>query len=140
MNVEEVAPYVGVAVCVVLLGVLATPYLLVTGLESQSTLAFYYGAGPVGGNAVGFFALLSVVVFLAGRRGRTNPDVAAGIALVLGVAAALLALLWAVSIDESVLLSFPSSASWIEFHPWAVVALSFAVPVVAGAYARSVLE
>jgi hypothetical protein len=140
MNVEEVAPYVGVAACVVLLAVFAAPYLLVTGLENQSTLTLYYGAGPVGGNAVGFFTLLAIVVFLAGRRGRTEPDVAAGIALVLGVAAVLLAVLWAVSIDETVLLSFPSSAAWIEFHPWAVVTVAAAIPAVAGVYARSVLE
>ncbi|MFC4356741.1 hypothetical protein ACFO0N_02125 [Halobium salinum] len=138
MNAEDVAPYAGVGACLALLAAFAAPYLLVTSPEAPLTA--YYGAGPIGANAVAFFSLVAVVVFLAGRRGRTEPDLAAGIALVLGVATLLVALVWALSVDETVLFSFPASASWIEFHPWVVVGVSALVPAAAGVYARAVLN
>lgn len=134
MDIEDVAPVLGVAGCLALLVVLGLPYLLVEA--PGQLLGDYYAAGPVGAGALVFFALIAVVVFAAGRKGRTDPDVAAGIALVLGVAAVAVAVVWALGIDDALLFSFPPEADWIEYHPWAVVAASLSILAAGGLYAR----
>lgn len=135
MNAEEAAPGVGIVGCLAVLLAMAAPYLLVS--DPGTGLPVYYRAGPVGAGVVGFLALLSVVVFLAGRRGRTDPPTAAGIALVVGVAMVLLAVLWALSVPPEIAFGFP--AAWMGWHRWAVVALTVVVPVAGGAYARAVV-
>jgi len=87
---------------------------------------------------VGFLGLLAVVVFAAGRDGATAAETAAGVAAVVGVAALALAALWALSVDETLLFSFPSRYAWIEFHRLAVPPLAGAVAVAGGWYARVV--
>lgn len=137
MNSDEAASTVGVVACLLLLLVLGLPYLVVS--DAGNTLGAYYAAGPVGAAGLVFLAPLTVVVLLSGTRGRSDPDLVAGIALVLGVALLGLALLWALSIDRTLLFSFPASASWITSHRWAVVAVAAVIPVSIAAYARSVL-
>lgn len=135
MNVEAVAPRAGIAGCLAVLLALAAPYLLVS--DPGTGLSVYYRAGPVGAGVVGFLALLSVVVFLAGGRRRTDPPTAAGIGLVVGTAMVLLALLWALAVPPEIPFGFPEA--WMGWHRWAVVALTAVVPVVAAAYARAVV-
>lgn len=138
MDLQDVAPTVGVGACVALLVALAIPYVLIT--DAGSTLGAYYASGPVGGGGIAFMALLTVVVLLSGTRGTAEPDLVAGIALVLGVVTLALAVVWAVSIDSTVLFSFPPSAAWIANHRWVVVAVATLVPVSAAGYARGVLR
>ncbi|MFB6303712.1 MAG: hypothetical protein ABEH47_00975 [Haloferacaceae archaeon] len=135
MDPEEAAPAAGIAGCVAVVLAMAAPYVLVG--DTGTGLPIYYGAGAVGGGVVAFLALLSVVVFLAGARGRTDPPTAAGITLVVGVAMVLLALLWALAVPQEVVFSFP--AAWMGWHRWAVVALTATVPAAAAVYARAVL-
>jgi len=137
METEHAASTVGAIACGLLALVVFLPYLLVTG--QGSTLAAYYAAGPTGATGVGFLALLNLVVFLSGSRGNADPDLAAGIALVLAVVGVVLALLWSVSIDSTLLFSFPSEYSWIQYHRWVVVAGSLVVAGDAGVYARAVV-
>jgi len=135
MNAAEAAPRAGVAGCLAVVLALAVPYVLVT--DPGTGLSVYYRAGPAGAGVVGFLAILSVVVFLAGLRDRTDPPTAAGIALVLGVATLLLALLWALAVPRDIVLGFP--ADWMGWHRWAVVAVTGVVPAAAAAYAREVV-
>ncbi|MFC6988350.1 hypothetical protein ACFQJD_05825 [Haloplanus sp. GCM10025708] len=87
--------------------------------------------------AVVFFALLGVVVFLAAVRGRTDPDVAAGLALVLGVAMVAVAVAWASTVSLDAVYGYPGS--WITDHRWYLVASTAVVGVAAAVYARAVV-
>lgn len=137
MDLEDVAPTVGVLACVVLLVTLGLPYVLIS--EGGATLGDYYASGPVGAGGIAFLAVLTVVVFLSGTRGTADPDVVAGITLVLGIVILALAVLWATAVDETLLFNLPASAAWITSHRWAVVGIAAAVPVSAVGYARGVL-
>jgi hypothetical protein len=135
MELQRVAPTVGIVACLVVVAVVAAPALLV----SAPGVAAYYAAGPTGLGTVGALAAIAVVVFLAGRQGRTPPDTAAGVALVLGFAIVGLATLWATSLDPTVLYSFPPEYAWLEYHQWAVPGSGALVFVSGVAYANAVL-
>ncbi|ELZ26795.1 hypothetical protein C474_19180 [Halogeometricum pallidum JCM 14848] len=47
--------------------------------------------------------------------------------------------LWALSVDRTLLFSFPAEYAWIENHRWAVAAVCAVIPVAAGVYARDAL-
>jgi hypothetical protein len=136
MRTEQAAPALGIVGCLAVVVVLALPYVLVPGWGRE--LGQYYAGGPLGVGAVLFLALVGVVVFLAGLRGRTDPTLAAGIALALGVVAVLIALSWALAAPLDPIFGFP--ASWITDHRWAVVATSAIIPLAAAVYARTVLS
>lgn len=135
MDVERVAPWVGILGCLAALAALTAPFALVDAPGAD--LGAYYAAGTVGGGGLAFLAVLSIVVFLAGQRGRADPTTAAGVVVVLGAAMVGVAALWATSIDPTLLYSFPPSAAWLEYHRWVVVALAAVVAVAAGAYANA---
>jgi len=136
MDTEVAAVRAGVVACVLVLVVLAAPYVL---LSDPSGLGSYYAAGPVGVGALVLLAPIEVVAFLSGTRGNADPSTAAGVATVLGLAIALVSLLWAVGIDPNLVYSFAAADSWIENHRWVVVAASLLVPASALAWAREIL-
>ncbi|MGQ4555884.1 DUF7548 family protein [Halobellus sp. GM3] len=135
---DSIAPTVGAIVCLLLAAIVFAPALLVT--TSDVGVAEYYASGPFGVSVVGFLALLNVIVFLAGAQERSDPVTLAGVALVSGLAVLLFSILWAVSIESTLLFSFPSEYAWIENHRWAVVTVSAIVTIAAGSYARSALR
>jgi hypothetical protein len=135
MEVEDVAPLVGSVACAACVAALVAPFVLLT--DPGTELGLYYAAGPAGGTAVGFLAPVAVVVFLAGRRGRTDPVTAAGLTLVLGLGMVGLAASWALAVDPELVFSFP--VAWMGSHRWVVVGFSAVVPISAAAYARAVL-
>lgn len=135
MRTEQAAPAVGIVGCLAVVALLALPFALFPSWGTE--LAQYYTGGPLGIGAVLAFALVSVVVFLAGTRGQADPTTAAGIALTVGIVALLIAISWAVATPLDSLFGFP--ASWITDHRWAVVAATAVIPVAAAVYARSVL-
>lgn len=137
MDLEDVAPTVGVGACVALLVALGVPYVVVDG--AAAVLGDYYASGPVGVAGVGFMALLTAVVFLSGTRGTAEPDLVAGITLVLGIVTFALAVLWATAVDETLLFNLPASATWMTSHRWVVVAVALVIPASAAGYARGVL-
>jgi hypothetical protein len=136
MERERIAPYIGAVGSLVLAVVLSAPYFAIT-TQSQ-LLADYYNAGPLGVVGAIFLATLGAVIFLSSVRGRADPELIAGIMLVVGVAIFGLTALWAVSIDTTLLFSFPSNASWIENHRWVSLAVSAVVAAAAAAYAAAV--
>jgi len=136
MRTEQAAPALGIVGCLAVVAALAFPFALFPGWGSE--LAQYYTSGPLGVGAVLAFALVGVVVFLAGARGRTDPTTAAGIALPLGVVAVLVALSWALAAPLDPLFGFP--ASWITELRWVVVAAATLVAAGAALYAWSVLD
>ncbi|AUV81333.1 hypothetical protein C2R22_06370 [Salinigranum rubrum] len=135
MEVEDVAPLVGSVACGAVVAALVAPFVLLSDVGTE--LGLYYAAGPAGVTALGFLAPVAVVVFLAGRRGRTDPVTAAGLTLVLGLGMLGLAASWALAVDPQLVFNF--SAAWMGNHRWVVLGVTALVPLSAAAYARAVL-
>ncbi|MFB6297390.1 MAG: hypothetical protein ABEH56_02590 [Salinirussus sp.] len=124
MDGRRVAPLVGIAGCLGVLAALAYPYLVSDGVGA------YYGSGMVNPLVAGLLALLGIIVFAAGREGRSDPVFAAGAALVFGLAVLLLLLGWG--------LTARVDAVTVEgAHRWIVTGLAFPAPVAAAWYARA---
>ncbi len=127
MNGLRTGPTVSIVGCIVYLLALLVPYLIV---ETTSAVGSYYGSGALSPAIAALFALLAIIVLGAGREGRTDPSIAAGAGLVLGVFIVGLTLLWAATVPTSLVLGLTES-TLIEQHRWALVAA--AVPIPAGA-------
>ena len=125
MNGLRTGPTVGIVGCVAYLLVLVVPYLIV---ETTSAVGAYYGAGDLSPAVAAVFALLTIIVLAAGREGRTDPSLAAGAALVLGVFIVGLSLLWATTVPTSLVLGLTES-TLIEHHRWVVVAAAVPIPL-----------
>lgn len=138
MNLRRVAPSVGAASCLVLAVVVAAPWILIEGEELL--VSDYYAAGVAGLGVVGFLALLGAVAFASAERGNVDPVTMAGGLVALGVVLLVLALLWWVSLEESVLYSFPAEYRWLEWHPSAVVGMSTVTALIGAGYAYAVLN
>jgi hypothetical protein len=138
MDFRSLAPRLGAVAALLLAGVVFVPALIVSA--PGNAVADYYAAGPFGVSLVGVLALLSVVVFLAGAQNRSDPQTVAGVAAVSGLSMTLFSILWAVSIDPTVLFSFPSEFAWIESHRWVVVGGASLTALAAGGYAAATLS
>lgn len=125
MNGLRTGPTVGIVGCIAYLLVLVAPYLII---ETTSAVGAYYGAGALSPAIGAVFALLAIILLAAGREGRTDPSVAAGAALVLGVFIVGLSLLWATTVPESLVLGLTES-TLIEQHRWAVVVAALPIPL-----------
>lgn len=125
------------AVAALLAVVVFAPLALVSG--AGQTLGAYYAGGPFGLTAVGLLALLSVVVFLSVDQPHTDTLLLSGAGLVVAVVVLLLAGVWTLTLDPTVLFSFPPEYAWIANHRWALLAVAAALAVVAGAQARAAL-
>jgi hypothetical protein len=137
MDLDSLAPRLGAIACLLLAGAVFVPALIVSA--PGNVVAAYYAAGPFGVSLVGVLALITVVVFLAGAQERSDPQTLAGVAVVSGVAMVLFSVVWTISIDPTVLFSFPSEFAWIESHRWVVVVGSGFAALAAGGYAVSTL-
>jgi hypothetical protein len=133
MNQLRLAPTVGIVASLAVIAVLAAPYAVVTGASGVGT---YFAAGSVNPLVVGLFAAVAIIVFAAGREGRSPPDLVAGAALVLGVFMTALSVLWAVSVPRSVVTQL-STATVLQYHRGVLVLTTLAVPIVATWYARA---
>ncbi|PSP86615.1 hypothetical protein BRC83_00110 [Halobacteriales archaeon QS_1_68_17] len=123
MDDLRLAPSVGIVGCLAVLATLAAPYVLAADSAAVGT---YYGTGAVNPLVDGLFALVLLIVFAAGREGRTDPGYAAGMGLVFGLFMIGVALAWALTVRvDAVLVS--------ESHRWVLVAVA-ALPAVASAW------
>lgn len=132
---ERVPPTVGLLGALAVAVVAAAPYVALPSADAAG-LGVYYGYGLVGPWGVTLLGVVTAVAFAAGRQGRTPPETAAGATVGLGVVMAVLALQWALVVDESVVFQL-TTAEWIEYHRWALVAAAVLVPVSAGWYAKT---
>lgn len=133
MELDRVVPYLGALACLTLVVVLSAPFLLIEG-QSQ-LVSDYYAAGPLGVTGAIFLAVLGIVIFLSSVRGRADASLVSGIMLAVGLTVFAITALWTVRIESTVLFSFPAEYSWLEYHPWASLALSGLVASAAAAYA-----
>ena len=133
MDGTRVAPLVGIVGCLGVLVALVAPYLVVPQTRAVGT---YYGAGVLSPLVGGLFSAVAVIVFAAGRTGRTDPATAAGVALVFGLLVAGLSVAWAVTVPDGVVFQL-STTTLIEFHRWMLAAVSLVVPAGGLWYARA---
>lgn len=127
MDELRVAPTVGIVASLGLIVVLGLPYLVV---ESATGVASYYGSGAVNPLIAGLFALITIIVFAAGREGRSDPGLVAGVALALGVAMTGVTLAWALTVRVDTIAIQTS-------HRWLVVGVASGVPVSGAWFARA---
>ncbi|MFW5911115.1 MAG: DUF7548 family protein [Halolamina sp.] len=125
----------GVAVLLAL--VVFVPLVLVTG--TGDTLGAYYAAGPFGVTAVGLLAVVAAVVYLSVGQPHTDALTLSGVGAVVALGVLLTAVIWVLTLDSTVLFSFPAEYAWIENHRWAVLAGASLLTVVSALQARTVL-
>lgn len=132
---QRLAPKVGIAAALAVVAAIVYPYFVARG----SAVAVYYGtvAVPVYLLDV-LFALVAVVAFGSGLRGRTDPQTIAGVTLVIGGFVALLTLWWAISTPPDPIIE-TARMDELRYHRWVVLAFALAIPASAAWYARSVL-
>lgn len=133
MEARKLAPTVGIVGCLLVLVVLALPYLLV---GPPSAITTYYNAGAITPLAAGLLALVAVIVFAAGREERTDPALAAGATLVFGLFVLVIAVAWAVTVPRSVVTQL-STNTLITYHRGALVLVALLPVASAGWHARS---
>jgi len=127
MNELRVAPSVGIVACLAVLAALAAPYVLA---ESSANVGLYYSSGAINPLLAGLFALVVLIVFAAGREGRTDPGLAAGAALALGLFTLLIAAAWALTTRVDVI-------AITTGHRWVVVATAALLPLSALWFAKA---
>jgi hypothetical protein len=115
----------GVASAVVYVLAMVVPYVA-GGVPSGALQTYYTAFGIAGPPYVAVLALVALIVLAAGRQGRTRPDVAAGVALVLGFVVTLLTATWAFG-GVADLVGSLSTATWLEYHRWVLMAAALSL-------------
>ncbi|WP_227130579.1 DUF7548 family protein [Halorubellus salinus] len=100
------------------------------GVPGSAVQTYYTEFGIVGPPYIAVLALVALIVLAAGRQGRTAPDIAAGVALVVGFMVVLLTAMWAFG-GVAELVGSLSTAAWLAYHRW--VLLVAAVGILVGA-------
>lgn len=127
---DAVPARIGTLAGVVVLLLVALPYAVTDGSE----VSVYYGVGVVGPPLLSLFVAVAAVALLSGAAGRSDPATVAGVALVLGVAVAGFAALWALEAG-SVVGGMTTSATF-DYHRWALLAAATVLAAAAAWYAR----
>jgi len=117
MDARRLAPTLGIAFCLLVCFVLAVPYPVV---GDGTTVNFYYAAGAIDPLVSGLLCAVAIIVFAAGRQGRTDPGTAAGVALAFGAFVSLVAIAWALTVPDQLVLQLSRNAL-LEYHRLALV-------------------
>lgn len=133
MDDLRLAPAVGIVGCVLYLLALAAPYTLI---ETASAVGAYYSSGALSPLLPGVLALVCIIVLAAGREGRSDPSIAAGVSIGMGVFIVVLSAVWAVTVPSSLVLGLTES-TLIEHHRWVVVVAGCLVPLGGTWFARA---
>lgn len=122
MDSERTAATVGAGACLLTAGAVAAPYVLLPEGAVQY-VGRYYAAGPVNPLAIGLLGLVGAIVFAAGREGRSDPDLVAGIMLSVGVFSVAVAAAWAAGFDPNAVGAGSKEAlTFMDTHRWSVLA------------------
>ncbi|MFB6083920.1 MAG: hypothetical protein ABEJ94_06730 [Halorientalis sp.] len=127
MDDLRIAPLFGIVGCLAVLLALGAPYVL---LEDAGSVGPYYGSGVVNPLLAGLFALITLIALAAGREGRSDPAMAAGVALVLGAAITVIAVAWALTARVD-------AVAITTLHRWLVAGVSVFVPAGSAWFARA---
>lgn len=129
MDRVDLPPTAGVVACLAVLLVLAWPFTQ----ETATSVGLYYSTGAVTPYAAGLLALVAVIVFAAGREGRSDPSLAAGAGLVFGLFIAAISVLWAFTARVDVL---GGTSVLLSSQRWILATVSLAVPLAGLWYVR----
>jgi hypothetical protein len=130
MDPVERPPTAGVVACLLVLAALAWPYVS----EPVAAVSAYYAAAPVTPLAAGLLALVAVIVFAAGRQGRSDPELVAGAGLVFGLFIAGIGVSFALSARIDVI---GGSSALLSYQRWVLAGASLLVPLFSVWYART---
>ncbi|MFW6017768.1 MAG: DUF7548 family protein [Halapricum sp.] len=125
-NSRRVAPLAGVVACLLVVGALAVPY----ALTDARTVGLYYESGIANPLIAGLLAVVSIVVFAAGHQGRTDPALAAGVTLTLGVFIVVVTVAWALTHQFGIV------GQSLAIHRWILLAAAVTIPLSGGWYAH----
>lgn len=134
MDGQRIASVLGAGFVGLVVGLTGLPYAVV----DPAAIGVYFAAGPGGPLLVALFAVIAGIALLAGARGRSDPVVAAGVAVTFGGFGAVVALGWAVSVDPG-LVGGLGQVDLLEYHRWALVLAAAGVAAASGWYARLVV-
>lgn len=118
MEHDRAAPLFGILGCVLTVAAVLAPYVVVTQ-EDQPVVSQYYELGVITPLALAVLALVGIIAFAAGLKGRTDPSVVAGLLVGLGVFSLFVATHWALAVPETVGQS-AETADFLAFHRWTV--------------------
>jgi len=141
VNAERTASAVGVGAAVVVLVLTVVPF----GVAGPTARGAYYGVGFASPVFVSLLAIVGAITLVSATTGRSDPALAAGIAVTVAAFAVVLSVLWALPAREVALGvdpgggALPGAASWFPYHPHAVVLAALALAGAAGLHARTVL-
>lgn len=135
MDSERSAATLGIAACIAVLATAGAPYLV----GRPTAVGPYYDAGAAGPPLVALFAAVVAVVLAAGVSRRTDPSLAAGIAVAVGAIMALLAWDWALAVEPSLVGGFTAIDAF-RHHRWLFASVTLLVTAAGGWYARAVLS
>ena len=130
MDRVDLPPTAGIVASIAVLLVLAWPF----AVEPASSVGLYYSTGAVTPYAAGLLALVAVIVFAAGREGRSDPSLAAGAGLVFGAFIAAISVAWAFTARVDVL---GGASALLSSQRWVLAAVALAVPLAGLWYARA---
>ncbi|MFC6942367.1 hypothetical protein ACFQE8_20705 [Salinirubellus sp. GCM10025818] len=130
MDRVDLPPTVGIVACLAVLLVLVWPF----AQETATSVGLYYSTGAVTPYAAGLLALVAVIVFAAGRQGRSDPSLSAGAGLVFGLFIAVISVLWAFTARVDVL---GGTSALLSSQRWVLATVSLAVPLAGLWYARA---
>lgn len=128
----RIAPTVGIVACLAVIFVLVIPYIIV----DPGAVSTYYSSGAFNPLFAGLFALICIIIFAAGREERSDPELTAGIGLVLGVFVLGYTALWAITVEIGVVYTLTTIAAF-AYHRYVLVLTALAIPLSAVWYARS---
>lgn len=126
MDREALPAVLGVLASVLTALLVLAPYA-VPGIGPNGVEG-YYNFGVLGGWSVLVLAAVSAVVFAAAAAGRADGPTAAGAAVILGIATAVLAAIWFVDVPYAVVVQLQTGA-WFAYHRWALLVAALSVPV-----------
>jgi hypothetical protein len=137
---DETPALAGAGVALVPVAVLLAPYLLLPAAET-SGLGTYYGSGPLGGVFVPLVAtlgLVTAIAFVGVYRGQSDPSLAAGTGVGLGIVGSVLVGQWALGVDPAVVASI-GTATWLGWHRWLLLAATVAITAASYGFYRRVV-
>lgn len=121
MDRTRLAPAVGILANVAFLAALSFPF-------GAGAVSVYYSSGALNPLIGGLFALVAMIVLAAGREARTDPVVAAGVTLALGILIAGITAVWLATARTDAI-----SITWL--HRYALAGTAVSIPTAATWYA-----
>lgn len=118
MDRERTAATLGIVACASTAAAVVAPYVLLPA-DQVGVVGAYYGAGAVSPLAPGLLGAVGVVIFAAGREGRSDPDLVAGITLIIGAFSLAVAIEWALAFRPD-LVAGTAALEFMSDHRWSV--------------------